>query len=639
MKPRIEEREPAIGSSALCRSSRRKMKCVRLCLLKVSIFAIRACAPTAYPFVLNSKNDRLRVSESQTCATRSRWNAGAKLHGVSKQRGDRAKLRLGNGNYLDELSRNRNGRADAWQQQSESPPAPNIPKADNGNYLDVAVGAPWQQSESIPPADNVNDLGAAARAPWQQSENISPADNGNDLGVAARAPWQQSQSYPSADNGNEVGVAAGAPWQQNQSDPQAPISPRAGQSPDRAISIVSELKSNAALFAAFAFGSLNLPSTLTVSESKVTSVTTSLSISRPLPESDLIRTFVVLDICTLCLMISCVAASQLLIYRLSDGSYQDVDEYYEEPNNYDNDGTKRRKSSRESALGRLVTTYRNEFTVARLTFDLGLITLLLAVGVRSRAIFDEDIVVPIEVVIGVTAFFLSIEYFTTYIEVFRTAENLKGPLYSMTFPFLKELENVSDDAQNPSRKSSVFSRIFLPFSLVSVGVGLYVALVGGSDVSDPSRLGPYDTTPGVIKLRVVADKIDSEKSQVKGKKQIALTKKAKEKAAAEKAEAEAAKKKAQEAEAKKKADEEARKMAEEEAKIKAEEDAKRKAEEETYRRLEKQARKIAEEEAAAATAVAKAKVEAALEAAMKKAQEEATKEATATTISSTTTTP
>ena len=36
----------------------------------------------------------------------------------------------------------------------------------------------------------------------------------------------------------------------------------------------------AALFGAFAFGSLNLPNTLTVSESKVTSVTTSLSVSR-----------------------------------------------------------------------------------------------------------------------------------------------------------------------------------------------------------------------------------------------------------------------------------------------------------------------------------------------------------------------
>mmetsp|Transcript_33065 Transcript_33065/g.51181 ORF Transcript_33065/g.51181 Transcript_33065/m.51181 type:complete len:376 (-) Transcript_33065:144-1271(-) len=84
--------------------------------------------------------------------------------------------------------------------------------------------------------------------------------------------------------------------------------------PDLAIVIVSELKANAALFAAFAFGALNLPPALTVSESKVTSVTTSVSVARPLPDSELLKAFVVLDAVTLCLMISCVAASQLLIY-------------------------------------------------------------------------------------------------------------------------------------------------------------------------------------------------------------------------------------------------------------------------------------------------------------------------------------
>ena len=45
--------------------------------------------------------------------------------------------------------------------------------------------------------------------------------------------------------------------------------------PDRAIAIVSELRSNAALFAAFAFGALSLPTTLVISESRVTSTTSS----------------------------------------------------------------------------------------------------------------------------------------------------------------------------------------------------------------------------------------------------------------------------------------------------------------------------------------------------------------------------
>ena len=59
--------------------------------------------------------------------------------------------------------------------------------------------------------------------------------------------------------------------------------------PDRAIAIVSELRSNAALFAAFAFGALSLPTTLVISESRVTSTTSSLSTSRPVPDSDLLR--------------------------------------------------------------------------------------------------------------------------------------------------------------------------------------------------------------------------------------------------------------------------------------------------------------------------------------------------------------
>ena len=436
-------------------------------------------------------------------------------------------------------------------------------------------------------------------------------------------------------------------WRQMDRDDgsEEPRTPRVNQSPDRAVNIVSELKANAALFAAFAYGSLNLPSTLTVSESKVTSVTTSLSISRPLPNSDLIRTFVVLDVCTLCLMISCVAASQLLIYRLTDGSYEEVDEEVDE--NYD-DTSQTKNNSKDSALGRLVTTYRSEFTVARITFDLGLVSLLLAVGVRSLATFDEDIVVPILTVIGITAVFLAVAYFTTYIEVFRTAENLKDPLYIMSFPFLSKNNEDSYEESNKDianradffAKDSIASQIFLPFSLVSVGLGLYFALVGGSGGSESnlSRLGPYAVTPGANKLKVVTEKIDSDRSDVKKQQQnekINLIKKAKAKAASD---AEATKKKAAEIEAKKKADGESRRKAEEEINKRLEREARRrtdeeassatkKAEEEMNKRLEKEARRRAEEGADAASAAAQAKVEAA----MKKAEEEATSTSAAIT--------
>ena len=94
--------------------------------------------------------------------------------------------------------------------------------------------------------------------------------------------------------------------------------------PDRAISIVAELRSNAALFAAFAFGALSLPNTLVISESRVTSATSSLSTSRPVPDSDLLSAFVFLDAATLSCMLVCVVVSQQLLYRLSDGSYEAI---------------------------------------------------------------------------------------------------------------------------------------------------------------------------------------------------------------------------------------------------------------------------------------------------------------------------
>ena len=273
--------------------------------------------------------------------------------------------------------------------------------------------------------------------------------------------------------------------------------------PDRAISIVSELKANAALFAAFAYGSLNLPNTLTVSESKVTSVTTSISISRPLPDTDLVRIFVVLDVSTLCLMISCVAASQLLIYRLTDGSYE---EEYRKKKNIDN--------PRDSALGRLVTTYRDEFTVARITFDFGLVTLLLAVGVRTLAIFDEDISVPVTSVIATTAVFLATAYLTSYIEVFQKAEKFSKDdddddeinQKRSPFPFSTKTNTNNDNGEN--RK--IIPRIILPLT-ISIGLGVYFSLMDGSSGLDLQRLGPYGFTTGESKIRVVTEKIDSEK--------------------------------------------------------------------------------------------------------------------------------
>ena len=100
--------------------------------------------------------------------------------------------------------------------------------------------------------------------------------------------------------------------------PERPAPP----GPERAIGLISELKANAALFAAFAFGALNLPGTLILSESRVTSASSSISTSRPVPDSDLLKAFVVLDATTLGCMLVCVVVSQLLLYRLADGSYE-----------------------------------------------------------------------------------------------------------------------------------------------------------------------------------------------------------------------------------------------------------------------------------------------------------------------------
>ena len=61
-------------------------------------------------------------------------------------------------------------------------------------------------------------------------------------------------------------------------DDEAKILPEsAPDGPGQAIGIVAELKGNAALIAAFSFGALSLPGTLTVSESKATGLGTAIS--------------------------------------------------------------------------------------------------------------------------------------------------------------------------------------------------------------------------------------------------------------------------------------------------------------------------------------------------------------------------
>jgi len=509
MCPKSVELELRTYSFAL---PRRKMKPVRFPLLNFFIVFIVGYVPTANPFVIQSRNDRIGGHELLTFSNRPRcyrWTITASQHASSKQQ----------------------------QQQKQQ----------------------QRQRRTIHYSKKTTD------------DNNDNSDEFNYSGI-------YNGDY--VDKNREDRTDSTDRWRETEIDDDSNLitAPRVSQNPDRAISIVSELKANAALFAAFAYGSLNLPPTLTVSESKVTSVTTSLSISRPLPDSDLIRTFVVLDVSTLCLMISCVAASQLLIYRLTDGSYEDIDENYggaynSQMNKVDNyDGVRKRKCSRDSALGRLVTTYRNEFAVARITFDFGLLTLLLAVGVRSLAIFDEDIVVPVTIVIGITAFFLAVAYFTTYVEVFQIAENLtERPLFSIPFPFLTKIKtnkNSTGDVENnpiANRKNPRVPKVILPISLVSVGLCLLFILSSGSESSESnlSRLGPYAVTSGATKLKVVTEKIDSEKGKLdaKGKNQRSKEqrrqrnanslskKKSRAKAALEKSEDEAAKKKAAEEEA------------------------------------------------------------------------------------------
>eukprot|EP00964_Phaeocystis_antarctica_P016860 scaffold9290_cov63-Phaeocystis_antarctica.AAC.5 len=220
--------------------------------------------------------------------------------------------------------------------------------------------------------------------------------------------------------------------------------------PNSAIGIMAELKANAALFAAFAFGSLNLPAPLIESTSKVIlSQGITVTTAKPISESTLLQAFVLLDTATLCLMLVCVAASQLLIYRLADGSYGTI--RFSTDDNVDR---------RDTPLGRLVNQYRAEvllphsptllyspapllvsysspltdvsytllgqFRIARVSFALGLSTLLLAVGVKSVTIFDEAIALPATALVGSAAFTIASLYLRSYGEVFRPLDQCDG---------------------------------------------------------------------------------------------------------------------------------------------------------------------------------------------------------------------
>ena len=271
------------------------------------------------------------------------------------------------------------------------------------------------------------------------------------------------------------------------------------------------------MFAAFAYGSLNLPPTLTVSESKVTSVTTPLSISRPLPDSDIIQTFVIFDACTLCLMIACVAASQLLIYRLGlIGATR---------NNSPKLQQRQRQRYNNSALGLLVTNYSGEFTLARLAFDLGLLTLLISVAVRTLAIFDSDIALRIIVIIAATTLFLAILYVIEILDVFSSF----GTTTTATSPLNSNNDNDLVVTDSPSDNDESFLKlpfkikwenVFAPLAVLSLFGAIFYDI---PDVTLPIN-GPYGVTTGGSKLSVVIDKIDSEKSSIKKERKIAMKK-------------------------------------------------------------------------------------------------------------------
>ena len=194
------------------------------------------------------------------------------------------------------------------------------------------------------------------------------------------------------------------------------------KTPERAMNIVGELKSSAALFAAFAFGALNLPGTLIISESRVTSAASSVSTSRPVPDSDLLQAFVVLDVATFGFMLICVVVSQQLLYRLADGSYGTV-----------RFGTDEKPNIRDTALGRLTTQYGAEWRTARAAFDLGIAAILLATVLKTWAVFDSSISLPVTAVIVLSSLTIGAFYVRNN-RVFRQLETDALDLWTMVGP-------------------------------------------------------------------------------------------------------------------------------------------------------------------------------------------------------------
>jgi len=262
-------------------------------------------------FTINSRNKKEVGHELVTLCNRSKCDkyfTTARQHVTFKQRGQNicylkgpnrdyddddndnnnsVKYSVFNGNYLDQIGGYRPDNPESqWQKESDGttyrrPPPRDAPNRDdddndnnnsvnhsdfNSNYLDqIGEYRPnnpesrWQKENdgntyrSPPPRD-------APNRDYDDNDNNNSGNhsdfNGNYLDqIGGYRPNNPESRWQKESDGNT-----------NRSPP-----PREAPNPDRAISIVSELKANAALFAAFAFGSLNLPNTLTVSESKVTS--------------------------------------------------------------------------------------------------------------------------------------------------------------------------------------------------------------------------------------------------------------------------------------------------------------------------------------------------------------------------------
>ena len=76
--------------------------------------------------------------------------------------------------------------------------------------------------------------------------------------------------------------------------------------------------------------------------------------------------------------------------------------------------------------GRRVLHIFGQFRIARVSFALGLSTLLLAVGVKSVTVFDQAIALPATALVGGTAFTIANLYLRSYGEVFRPLDQCEG---------------------------------------------------------------------------------------------------------------------------------------------------------------------------------------------------------------------